>query len=185
MLEPEIIETVDKIAAIARSFIMENEKDNSALFDKVQRCGIELYGMTDNDYDGVSMWNKETHKPQIYLDINQNKNRQLFTLAHEIGHLFIDLGWNPKSGLDKEPEETVLSVNFRDKDKQSETTDFSERVANQFAGSFLMPKDFVEEVISSGMTSEEKIREVSSVFRVTKKAAKNRLYVLGEVTYGE
>nr|WP_205397466.1 ImmA/IrrE family metallo-endopeptidase [Streptococcus lutetiensis] len=182
MLEPEVIELVDKVAEIARSLIMGNEKDNLLLFDKVQKSGIELYGMVDKDYDGVSMWNRETHKPQIYLDVNQSKNRQLFTLAHEIGHLFIDLGWNPSSKLKNEPTETVLSVNFRDKDKQSDTVDSSERIANQFAGAFLMPKESVEDVISSEMSDEEKKREVSAVFKVTKKAAKNRLLVLGELS---
>lgn len=182
MLEPEIIETVDKIAEIARSFIMGNEKDNLLLFDKVQKSGIELYGMIDKDYDGISMWNKETHKPQIYLDVNQSQNRQLFTLAHELGHLFIDLGWNPSSKLKNEPKETVLSVNFRDKDKQSDTMENSERIANQFAGAFLMPKESVEDVISSEMSDEEKKREVSTVFKVTQKAAKNRLLVLGELS---
>lgn len=182
MLEPEVIELVDKVAEIARSLIMGNEKDNLLLFDKVQKSGIELYGMIDKDYDGISMWNKETHRPQIYLDVNQSKNRQLFTLAHEIGHLFIDLGWNPSSRLENEPKETVLSVNFRDKDKQLDTVDNSERIANQFAGAFLMPKESVEDVISSEMSDDEKKREVSTVFKVTQKAAKNRLIVLGELS---
>ena len=58
----------------------------------------------------------------------------------------------------------------------------SERIANQFAGAFLMPKESVEDIISSEMSDEEKKREVSAVFKVTQKAAKNRLLVLGELS---
>ena len=178
-LDARLCEVIDKIAKIARESIMGKETDNLALFDKVQDKGIELYVMKNDKYDGVSMWNKKTHKPQIYLDVDQNQNRQLFTLAHELGHLFIDLGWYPNSRLEEEPKETVLSVNYRDKDKERDTEDDKERIANQFAGAFLMPQSEVEKIISSEMTDEEKKQEISRKFKVTLKAAENRLLVLG------
>lgn len=104
-------------------------------------------------------------------------------LAHELGHLFLDLGWSPFQKLaGEEPKEKVISINYnRDKDKKDDTMEFSERAANEFAGAFLMPKTDVEDVISETMGEDEKVSEVSRRFNVTKKAARNRLIVLGEI----
>ena len=97
--------------------------------------------------------------------------------------LFLDLGWSPFQSLaGEEPKEKVISINYnRDKDKKDDTLDFSERAANEFAGAFLMPKTDVEDVISETMNADEKVSEVSRCFNVTKRAARNRLIVLGEI----
>lgn len=182
-LEKPFVELIDKIADLARTSIMDGEKDNKLLFSKVQQKGVELFGMNDEEFDGVSMWNKDTQRPEIYLDMKQSEERRLFTLAHELGHLFLDLGWSPFEKLvGEEPEERVISINYnRDKDKKNDTTDFSERAANEFAGAFLMPKLDVEDVISETMSDSEKVAEVSRIFNVTKRAARNRLIVLEEI----
>lgn len=182
-LESSLVELIDKIAELARTSIMDGEKDNNLLFSKVQQKGVDLFAMKDDEFDGVSMWNKEEHKPEIYLDMNQSEERRLFTLAHELGHLFLDLGWSPFQSLaGEEPKEKVISINYnRDKDKKDDTLDFSERAANEFAGAFLMPKTDVEDVISETMNADEKVSEVSRRFNVTKRAARNRLIVLGEI----
>ena len=182
-LDSDLVQLIDKIAELARTSIMDGEKNNKLLFEKVQRKGVDLFGMTDDEFDGVSMWNKESRKPEIYLDMKQSEERRLFTLAHELGHLFLDLGWSPFQKLaGEEPKEKVISINYnRDKDKKDDTLDFSERAANEFAGAFLMPKIDVEDVISETMTADEKVSEVSRGFAVTKRAARNRLIVLGEI----
>lgn len=182
-LDNELNQLIDKIAGLARTSIMDGEKDNNLLFSKVQKKGVGLFIMEDDEFDGVSMWNKEEHKPEIYLDVKQSEQRKLFTLAHELGHLFLDLGWSPFQKLaGEEPEGKVISINYnRDKDKKDDTMEFSERAANEFAGAFLMPKTDVEDVISETMGEDEKVSEVSRRFNVTKKAARNRLIVLGEI----
>lgn len=182
-LDEPVIELIDKIADLARTSIMNGEKDNKLLFSKVQQKGVKLFGMSDEEFDGVSMWNKDTHQPEIYLDMKQSEERRLFTLAHELGHLFLDLGWSPFEKLiGEEPEERVISINYnRDKDKKNDTMDFSERAANEFAGAFLMPKEDVEDIISETMDTDEKVKEVSRTFNVTLRAARNRLVVLGVI----
>lgn len=182
-LDSNLVQLIDKIAGLARTSIMDGEKDNNLLFSKVQQKGVDLFAMKDDEFDGVSMWNKEEHKPEIYLDAKQSEQRKLFTLAHELGHLFLDLGWSPFQKLaGEEPKEKVISINYnRDKDKKDDTTEFSERAADEFAGAFLMPKSDVEDVISETMSDSEKVAQVSRIFNVTKRAARNRLIVLEEI----
>lgn len=181
--DAKLIQSINKLTELARQSIMENSRNNNKLFDKVQEKGIELFGMSDKDYDGVTMWNKETKKPQIYLDVeHQNKECQLFTLTHELGHLFLDFNWTPYGFIKDEPNQKVLSIKFRDKNKIDDAMKFSEKIANEFAGAFLMPKYDVEDVISANMSDNEKISQVSTACKVTKNAAKNRLIVLNEIT---
>ena len=177
---PGLVSAIDEYALFARGIILGNH-NNKELFDLVEENGIELFGIWDDKYDGICIWNEETNKPQIYLNMEQSEERRLFTLAHELGHLFIDYKWMPNKKLENKNNKNVLSIKFRDKDKLSDTTDIRERVVNQFAGTFLMPKEEVEKVISDCGSSddpESMILAVKKHFGVTYKAATNRLIML-------
>lgn len=146
----DLVYAVDEFALHARSLILGKSEDNSTLFEAVQKKGIELFGIYDDKYDGICLWNGKTNKPRIYLNMEQPMERRLFTLAHEIGHLFIDHGWSPNGSIERKDEE-VLSVSFRDKDKSEDTQDIKEKIANQFAGTFLMPEELVDNLIIKDM----------------------------------
>lgn len=179
-LDEPLVQLIDKFASFARKEILGNDSKNNRLFDKVQENGVKLFGMRDDKFDGMCLWNSDNKQPEIYLNVDQSKDRRLFTLAHELGHLFIDYGWAPnKNSIDS--TEKVLSVSFRDKDKAQDTENLNERIANEFAGAFLMPKDLVEKVISGQEDPQVKIDKVVKYFGVTDKAALNRLIMLGVV----
>lgn len=180
---PELISAIDSYALFARKMIL-GDYNNKVLFDMVQEKGIELFGIWDDKYDGICIWNSETNKPRIYLNMEQSEERRLFTLAHELGHLFIDYEWSPNKEIESNQDKKVLSINFRDKDKVSDTTDIKERIVNQFAGTFLMPKDMVEKVIADCDNKEDPecmILAVEKHFGVTYKAATNRLIMLEKI----
>ena len=160
-LAPELIEPIDKMASIIRKEIMGHNINNANLFEMVQKSGVELFGMVDEEYDGVSMLNPKTKKPQIYLDINQSEQRRLFTLAHELGHLVIDYNWLPGKEIELISEKEVLSVNFRYKDRIEDTKEISEQIANEFAAAFLMPTTLVKPIISGAVEDNEKIKIVT------------------------
>lgn len=180
-LDPKLIEPIDKIASIVRKEIVGNITNNVNLFKMVQKSGVELFGMVDEEYDGVSMLNPNTKKPQIYLDINQSEQRRRFTLAHELGHLVLDYNWFPGKEIQLNHEKEVLSVNFRYKDRQEDTTEISEQIANEFAAAFLMPTKLVKQIIEGADEDDEKIEMVAENFGVSKLSAKNRLEVIGEI----
>lgn len=80
-----------------------------------------------------------------------------------------------------EGDEKILSVSFGDKDKSKDTESVSERLANEFAGAFLMPKDMVEKAISGKPDLSSKLDSVIKCFGVTDRAAVNRLIMLGVI----
>ncbi|OON85934.1 hypothetical protein BXO88_09925 [Oribacterium sp. C9] len=178
--DKHLVQLIDDFASFARKEILGDDLKNNRLFDKVQESGVKLFGMCNDKFDGMCLWNSDNKQPEIYLNVDQPKNRRLFTLAHELGHLFIDYGWAPnKSSINS--KEKVLSVSFRDKDKSQDTENINERIANEFAGAFLMPEQLVKKVISSQQDPHEKIDKVVEYFGVTDKAALNRLIMLGMV----
>lgn len=178
--DKELVHLVDEFAYVARKAILGDDPKNGRLFDKVQECGVKLFGIRDDKFDGMCLWNESEKQPEIYLNVDQPKDRRLFTLAHELGHLFLDYGWAP--GRTKiEGDGKILSVSFRDKDKSKDTESVNERLANEFAGAFLMPKELVEKVISGKPDLGAKLDSVIRYFGVTDRAAVNRLIMMGVI----
>ncbi len=176
----ELVRLVDEFAVMARRAILGDDPENGRLFDKVQESGVRLFGIRDDKFDGMCLWNENVKKPEIYLNVDQPKERRLFTLAHELGHLFLDYGWAPgKSEIERDGK--ILSVSFRDKDKLKDTENINERLANEFAGAFLMPRDLVDKVIRNKPDLNAKLDGVTKYFGVTDRAAVNRLIMLGVI----
>lgn len=79
----------------------------------------------------------------IYISSDDQKTRQLFTVAHELGHYFL----NPRKSTD---------VFYRNQLNQFEDHfDNGEQEANWFAASLLMPKELVEKVWKEEKKDEE------------------------------
>mgnify|MGYP004704012847 CR=1 FL=1 len=181
-LDEDLRKAIDTVADITRQKIMGTDKNNEKLFEKVQAYGIGIFAIDSDECDGFSLWNEENNQPQIYLDVpSQSESRRRFTLAHELGHIVIDQKWNlfTKDRPESVDSDGVISVLFRDKDKEMDTRVLAERRANEFAGAFLMPESSVKELVGADDSIEEKISSVSKFFGVTLKAAENRLHVLG------
>lgn len=178
--DKELVHLVDEFAAMARKAILGDDSRNGRLFDKVQESGVELYGIRNDKFDGMCLWNENKRQPEIYLNVDQPKDRQLFTLAHELGHLFLDYGWAPGKSKIKGSGK-ILSVSFRDKDKSRDTESMNERLANEFAGAFLMPRELVKIVISGKPDLNSKLDSIVKHFGVTDRAAVNRLIMLGVI----
>lgn len=105
----------------------------------------------------------ENGKAEIYVNQLHPLTRQRFTIAHELGHLFLHLP-------DKE-------VNFVDEELYRETGNHStqEVEANQFAGALLMPKDLVTQLWNRGQS----VGGLASMFDVSVTAMDIRLMNLG------
>ncbi|MBC2714091.1 MAG: ImmA/IrrE family metallo-endopeptidase [Desulfobacteraceae bacterium] len=117
-------------------------------------------------------------KNNVIIGINSAhpRNRQRFSIAHELGHLFLH---DKELFVDK-----VVKLNFRDS-VSSAAIDTKEIAANAFAAELLMPKQFIQNEIykiikkSLSLNKEELIEKLAVIFEVSKQAMEYRLTNLG------
>lgn len=96
----------------------------------VERIGGHIKYISFLDVD--AMIKKHGDSFIILVDAMQPKTRQRFSIAHELGHLFLHLGFDDSTFWNSVKDED--STRFRD------GISFEEREANQFAAELLMPK---------------------------------------------
>lgn len=96
--------------------------------------------------------------PTILINRNRKKTHQRFTLAHELGHYFLN--------HNNQPPDTA---------EQLRTGEENEISANRFAAEFLMPKDDVEILLKQGKTQSE----MEEIFNVSTESMGYRLDNLG------
>lgn len=80
-------------------------------------------------------------RADVYDNIRQHKGRDRFTLAHELGHLFLH-------------NDPALARNIR-RTADIEVFRSSEWQANSFAGSLLMPLDYLQRASSSAAVATD------------------------------
>ena len=122
---------------------------------------------------------RDNDRTIIGVNSAHSSTRQRFTIAHEIGHLFLHKG---KLFVD-------TPVSFRDA-KSSSATDRGEIEANAFAAELLMPRDMVITEVqkrlakNTRLSSESLIEELAEVFTVSQQAIEYRLKNLGILSLG-
>ena len=138
-------------------------------------CGVHLrYEPFEGDLSGLLY--PENGKIIIGINSRHSKNRQRFTIAHEIGHLKLH---SPDLYVDRN-----FSVH-RDQ-RSSEATDKSEIQANRFAAELLMPEEMIRsdwaELGSNpsyDIENDDYIRKLAKRYKVSLQAMIFRLINLG------
>ncbi len=116
--------------------------------------------------------------PYNIIGINSvhHRNRQRFSIAHEIGHLVLH---KKKLFIDK-----AVKIDFRDS-TSSKAINAEEIAANAFAAELLMSREFVVSEIERilkrkrSMAKDDLIATLSGIFEVSTKAMEYRLNNLG------
>ena len=95
-----------------------------------EKIGISVFkdSFQNDGYSGFCIYDKEF--PVIYINNNLSKNRQLFTMFHELCHLLFQT-----SGIDIENDNSINDRIHNIKDKKIE------QFCNKFASEFLVPND--------------------------------------------
>lgn len=123
----------------------------------------------DSDMSGLFVI--KDNKPYIRYNSSENKNRQRFTIAHELGHFVL----HKNESLFVDKNERVLYRN-----SQSTTGEIlKEKEANAFAAALLMPKNMIEDEINNSSNQKEIVTHLTKVFRVSEQAMSFRLSNLG------
>ncbi|PZP45312.1 MAG: ImmA/IrrE family metallo-endopeptidase [Agrobacterium fabrum] len=99
------------------------------------------------DYESGSIIAKDLNDYTIYLSRNTSRQRDRFTIAHELGHLLLHL---PKV---KEADPNAIMRATRWVDETDEGQKRAEWEANWFAAAFLMPQDTFTHTFRQGGVS--------------------------------
>ncbi len=137
---------------------------------------VKKIGGTIEEVDSLGIFSdgrvmKKENRFTIYVPKHQPLQRRNFTIAHELGHLFIHMGYM----IDDELWNNSDGVTF-DRFGNSE----GELQANEFAAAFLMPEDKYKEVMEENSEGNEVyISKVAEYFHVSIDAAAYRGKWLG------
>lgn len=117
---------------------------------------------------------KEGDSFKISLSPFQNEKRRRFTIAHELGHLFLHMGYLTNEELWKRQDDHTyhrsgISVSER------------EYQANEFAAAFLMPEKAYLKKLNDCLIEGNKVNttKIAEYFNVSVEAASNRGKFLG------
>ena len=145
------------------------------LFKECERMEYKLirYPLGENSDLGFTL--KRDNDIIIFINTSSRLSREIFTLAHEIGHIVLHLN-GEQSFIDNYA--TIAGQSDDEKEKE----------ANYFAACLLMPSDEIERFIDLELPDFEKsglsgmdIARMMSEFNVSYDVALNRLESLGKI----
>ena len=137
---------------------------------------------TDEDLSGYLLRDLEQRKAIIGVNGRHHKNRQRFTIAHELAHLLLHEG--ERVHIDR--DHRGYQIDLRS-EESSKGTNESEIEANLFAAELLMPKQFLEEDLRKlGPVdlldlNEAALASLATKYKVSPQALTFRLANLGYV----
>lgn len=109
----------------------------------------------------------DRYAPVVFVNGADSKAAQVFTLAHELAHLWLG--------------ETALS----DLDPQSVRTNALERWCNQVAAEFLVPMDEFRALFDRGADLRAQLQPLAERFRVSRQVILGRIREAGALTWDE
>jgi Zn-dependent peptidase ImmA (M78 family) len=118
-------------------------------FDAADRLGVEVKFRDESSMDGIYFGGS---RPTIVVSAHRSPGRRTLTCAHELGHHVFGHGTSVDEILDEDVAENSKSP--------------EERLANLFAGFFLMPKAVVETALRVRQLDPMQLTP-SSVFRLS------------------
>lgn len=136
----------------------------------------ELVGMlggsiqTDFSYTDGSVV-REGDSFRIFVSPFQDEKRRRFTIAHELGHLFLHMGYLTNAELWKRQKENIYHrLGSSEKEYQ----------ANEFAAAFLMPQKEYLKIMNKNISGNKvDTSKIAEYFNVSVEAASNRGKFLG------
>lgn len=177
----------DKIHHIVMSDNIDNE--NLATYLRSVNIGVFSSNLNDTNVDAYITYNHEKARPEIYLDSSENKRRQVFSMAHELGHLVLHWKFIPNIKNEqklflppnpiKSQKESILMINYRRQDTYTSEQSELEYEANYFAADFLVPEDnvidFLETYQGLGYSDAELIKRLKVNYFISDDTARIKL----------
>ena len=145
----------------------------------VNDLGGKLTVLTDDHLEFEAQISKDGDSFQIVLQEGVMQQRQRFSIAHELGHLFLHMGFSTSH------EKTTLWNQTPDGEGSAMARCGSgelEYEANEFAGALLMPRQQYEQIMDQNTNWANEtvnIGGIAKTFEVSSKAARLRGQWLG------
>lgn len=140
--------------------------------DKIAlKLGIILQPFEFSDDISGLLTIDEQLRPKIGYNTSENRERQRFTIAHEIGHYILHS--NSQKGIFVDKMMFRKNINFYNKNEES-----MEVEANYFAANLLMPKALILKAVSQidpNLDDDDNISNLAKDFGVSKTAMTYRL----------
>jgi Zn-dependent peptidase ImmA (M78 family) len=135
------------------------------------------YAPTEEKLSGFIL--KDIQNNQVIIGINENhhKNRQRFTIAHELGHLY--LHEKGKIHIDRK-----FQINLRDENSSTGDSE-EEKEANLFAAELLMPAKFISKDLTDieafDLFDDDYLEKLADTYQVSRQALTFRLSYLNYI----
>lgn len=136
--------------------------------------GLEVF----EDNLGESISGKIEKKPNgnfvIYVNEKDSPTRQVFTIAHELGHYFRHKSFFETNTILEEPVSSLYNTFQKDRSHYSEEEKTREKEANEFAAELLMPETVVRQKWNelngslSRIAKYFNVSEIAMAFRIEK-----------------
>lgn len=117
---------------------------------------------TDKNISGFFHKDKNTGVKKIYINMEDSSQRQVYTIAHELGHYFLDHQPNEYSVLLRQAAYATQKDNI-------------EKEADAFAAELLMPKKMLDSVKDEYRLNDNDDFILSQLFGVSQQAMRNRI----------
>ncbi len=173
-------ETIDKVSDIVRKIL----KFDTPAYDPLKAIelldGAIVYDIFDECIDASIEKSQDADPQEFVIHLNANKPfyRTRFSLAHELGHLFLHMGFRTERW--KNAESFKDSIYYRTLYRKDENYSEEESEANEFAAAFLMPTEqFKNEIFTCTKNGKIDFFSVSNKFEVSEQATINRAKFLG------
>ena len=143
-------------------------------------CGVRIVlDSLEGDLSGFLY--RKNKQAVIGVNTHHSQTRQHFTIAHELGHFLLH-DQEEQLHVDHEFRVRRVPVRLRN-DVSSQGTDETEREANYFAASLLMPEKFLEKDLKDeeygDLFDEDFLYNLARKYGVSTQALVNRLKNLG------
>lgn len=125
--------------------------------------GVVRVKFSKDEISGAIKMKGKLGNPVIAVNEDHVKERQRFTIAHEIGHYILH------SIESMHVDSTHEPVYFRDANAVSSTTNLKEMQANQFAAELLMPSDMVIRNLQNDFKLKNNNEDVEIIARLAQK----------------
>lgn len=177
--QEEAINQGERLAQSLRDGLRLGDDPIDDIFFVLECLGIQLIGLKMGSHvSGFFLCSSRTG-PVIFVNVDERRERRVFSIAHELCHFLLDNNPNTRSINITQSIEV-----FKDKyDK-----DFQEMRANAFAAAFLMPetgvKRYIVDVLGKDLKSLNHfdVVKIQHCFRTSFQATLFRLKNLGFIT---
>ena len=163
---------IDSLAHEARNFLEISLDDQFAWVsveaaldhwrDAVQAAGVWVFKRHFRQIDVAGFCIYDSQRPLVYLNNGQPKVRQIFTLFHELAHLFFEFNHLERSNVGHYMD----TLDGRDREV--------EIACNRFAGEFLVPtshfQEFAAPRVAEGLT-DDTLDFLARKYRVSREVA--------------